>query len=81
MAAIRRRVAHLRQYEAIPDMDLAAILNGTTWYTVRSAEITAALRAATTLMGPQVGFTPEDVSVRSMRPGGAMAFLMERVDT
>ena len=32
-------------------------------------------------MGLKVGFTPEDVSARSMRAGGAMALLMARVDT
>ena len=32
-------------------------------------------------MGPQVGFTPEDVSAQSMQAGGAMALLMARVDT
>ena len=32
-------------------------------------------------MGPQVGFTPDDVSARSMRAGGAMAILMSRVGT
>ena len=32
-------------------------------------------------MGPQVVFTPEDVSAQSMRAGGAMALLMARVDT
>ena len=30
---------------------------------------------------PHVGFTPENFSARSMRAGGAMAFLMARVDT
>ena len=39
------------------------------------------LRAATTLMGPKVGFMPEDVSTQSLRAGGAMALLMARVDT
>ena len=81
MAAIRRRVAHLRQHGATPDTHLAAVFNGTTWSTVRSAEITAALRTATTLVGPQVGFTPEDVNARSMWDEGAMALLMARVDT
>ena len=75
VSAIRRR------HGSTPDTHLAAVFNGTTWSTVRSAEITAALCAATTLMGPQVVFTPEDVSARSMRVGGAMALLMERVDT
>ena len=81
VAAIRRRVAHLRQYGAASDTHLTAVFNGATWSTVRSAEITTALRAATTTMGPQVGLTPEDVSARSMRAGGAMALLMARVDT
>ena len=32
-------------------------------------------------MGPQVGFTLEDVSARSMQAGGALALLMARVNT
>ena len=48
---------------------------------VRSAEITAALRDATTIIGPQVGFTPDNVSARSVRAGGAMDLIMARVDT
>ena len=31
-------------------------------------------------MGTKVGFTPEDVSARSMQAGGAMALLMAPVD-
>ena len=76
MAAIQHRVSHLQQHRATPDTHLAAVFNGTAWSTVRSAEIITALRTATTLMGPQVGFTPEDVSARLMRAGGAMALLM-----
>ena len=74
-------MAHLRQNGATPDTHLAAVFNGAAWSTLRIAEITTALRAATTLMGPQVGFTPEDVSAQSMRAGGAMALLMVRVNT
>ena len=81
VVAIRRRVAHIQQHEATPDTHLTTVYNRTTWYTVRSAYITKVLRAATTLMGTQVGFTPEGVSARSMRAGGAMALLMARVDT
>ena len=81
VAAIRIRVTHLRQHGATPETHIAAVFNGVKWSTVRSAEITSALRAATTIIGPQVGFTPEDVSGRSMRAGSAMSLLMERVDT
>ena len=81
VAAIQRRVAHLQQHGATPDTHLATVFNGTTWSTVRSAEVTAALRAANTLMGHQVGFTPEDVSARSMRAGSTIALLMTYFDT
>ena len=74
MAAILRRVAHLRQYEAIPDTDLAAILNGTTWYTVCSAENTPELCTATNIVFPPVGFTSEYVSIDSMQAGGPWPF-------
>ena len=50
-------------------------------FTVRSTEITAALLVAVTIMGSQVGFTPEDVSACSMSAGRAMALIMARVDT
>ena len=76
MAAIRRRVEHLQHHSAPPDTYLAAFFKGDNWSTVRSAEITAALYAATTIIGPQVGFTPDDASARSMRNGGTMALLM-----
>ena len=62
-------------------MNLAAVFNGTTWSTVRSAEITTALCAATTLMGPRLVFTPEEVSAQLMRADGAMALIMTCVDT
>ena len=52
VAAIRSRVAHLRQHGATPDTHLAAVFNGLKWSTVYSAKITAALRAATTIIGP-----------------------------
>ena len=79
--AIRRRVAHLRQHGATSDTHIAAVFNGVKWSTLGSDKINVALRAATTIIVPQVGFTLEDISARSMRAGGAMALLMARVDT
>ena len=81
VVAIQRRVVHLRQHGAPPDMHLAAVFNGKRLSTLRSAEITSALRAANKIIGPQVGFTPYDVSTRSMRAGGTMAPLMACVNT
>ena len=62
-------------------MHLAAVFNEVKWSTVRSAKINTALRAATSIVVPQVGFTSEDLSARSMRAGGAISLLMARVDT
>ena len=81
VGAIWRRVAHLQQHGAPRNIHLSAVFNGKIWCTVLSAKITSALRAATTIIGPQVGFTPDDLSAHSMRAGGAMDLLMERVDT
>ena len=76
VAAIRRRVAHLQQHGA----PLASVFNGKIFPTVYSAEITSALRAATTIIGPQEGFTPDDVSARSMQAGVTMDLLMSCVE-
>ena len=62
-------------------MHLSEVFKGNKWSTICSAEITAALRSATTIIVTQVGFTPDDVSARSMQAGGDMALLMARVDT
>ena len=44
MAAIQRRVEHLRQHGESSDTHLAAVFNGKRWSTVRSADITSSLR-------------------------------------
>ena len=64
------------QRGAPPDTHLAAIFNGKRWPTVRRLEITSELRAATAIIGPQVGFTQDNVSARSMWAGAAMNLLM-----
>ena len=63
------------------DMHLVAVFKGDKWSTVHSAEITAALRAATKIIRPQVGFTPDDVSARSMQAGAAVAPLVAHGNT
>ena len=41
----------------------------------------AELRSVITIMGTQVGFSPEDISARSMRSRSSMDLLMEQVNT
>ena len=72
---------HLGHHSASLDTHLSAVFKVDKWSTVRSAEINAALRAATTIIGPYVGFKPDNVRACSMRPGGTMALLMARVNT
>ena len=81
VAAIRRRLAHLQHHSAPPNIHITEFFNKNKWSTIHSAEITSALRAATTIVGPQVGFTPDNVSARSMQAGCTMALLMARVNT
>ena len=81
VAAIRRRVAHLQQHSAAPNTHFVVLFKRNKWSTIRSAEITAALLAETTIIGPQVWFLPDEVSARLMRAGGAMALPMARVET
>ena len=81
MAAIRRRVAHLRQHSAPQNTYLAAVVKVNKWATICSTEITAALCAATKIIGTHVRITPDDVIARSMWAGGAISLLMTRVNT
>ena len=64
-----------------PDTHLAAFFKGDKGSTLRSEEITVALRAATTIIGQHVGFTPDNISARLMRAGGTMALLMACINT
>jgi hypothetical protein len=81
--AAARRVLHLRVAQAPPTQPLASFVSpGTTApHRITSADITAILRLSVTLLGPQYGFLPTDVSARSLRAAGAMALLCADVDT
>ena len=48
---------------------------------MHSTDITNPLRAALTITGPQVKFTPEEVSARSMSAESAITILMPQFDT
>jgi hypothetical protein len=47
---------------------------------VKPADITAALKAAVTFLGPQLGFLASDVTARSLRAAGTNALLCAHVD-
>jgi hypothetical protein len=84
VAAITRRVQHLRTQHAPPTQPLASYYyeNGSpTIHLIKPADITTALRLSTAVIGPTVGFLPADISARSLRAAGAMALLCAHVDS
>ena len=77
-----RRVLHLRAHNAPPRTPLAVYYtNGNTTGSVTAANITTALRSSARLLGAMVGFSPGDVSARSLRAGGAMSLMCAGVDS
>jgi len=78
--AIARRVLHLREHNAPPDVPLCCFWQHGRWYTITSAMVTDALRQSVAVLGPSIGLLPEDVSSKSLRAGGAMAMLCAGID-
>jgi hypothetical protein len=79
--AATRRIAHLRTCRAPATTPLATYYLSPAPTPIRPADITAALRCSTAIIGPTVGFLPSDISARSLRAAGAMALLCAHVDT
>jgi hypothetical protein len=81
--AAARRFLHLRLAAAPPTQPLASYVHplSATLTRISPSDITALLRLSVTILGPQYGFLPENVSARSLRAAGAMALLCADVDT
>jgi hypothetical protein len=80
VAAILRRVLHLRHHQATPDTPLHTFYASHRWRTISTDAITATLRRSATLLGPSLGLRPPDINARALRAGGAMALFCARVD-
>lgn len=80
---LARRISYLRSHAATPMTPLASVYNPRTrsFKPIRPSDITSSLRLACSLLGPQFGFNPQDISARSLRAAGAMALLCAQVDT
>ena len=77
--ALIRRILYLRQHNATPQTPLCAVRHNNNWKYVTSRLITATLKVSTAAL-PHLNFLPGDVTVRSMRAGGAMALLCGKID-
>jgi len=75
--AAARRVIYLRSHGAPPGTPLARLFSARR---VTASDITRTIRQAVTLLGVDLGFTPSDVSARSLRAAGANALLLSNVD-
>eukprot|EP00978_Attheya_sp_CCMP212_P028261 scaffold97193_cov48-Attheya_sp.AAC.1 len=79
--AIARRTIHLREAAAPRNYPLCAYSAGGTWCTVTNHQVTQAIRLATIVVGPQVWFSPSDVSAHSLHSSGAMVMLCAGIDS
>ena len=70
-------MVHLQCHGPTSDTPIASAKYTSTWAQVRSAEITAAIRAIITEAGPSIRFTASDISAYFLRTGVAMALLLD----
>mmetsp|Transcript_4318 Transcript_4318/g.4892 ORF Transcript_4318/g.4892 Transcript_4318/m.4892 type:complete len:178 (-) Transcript_4318:283-816(-) len=75
-----RRVIHLRTHHAAETTPLATYFFHGSATKLSSRNISSVLKAAVTFLGPQLGFTADHVSARSLRSAGAMALFNMKVD-
>lgn len=80
VAAIARRVIHLRRANAPLSTPLGRVFTPNGISHVTPSLITSALRDAIKFIGFDLGFLPSEVSARSLRAGGATALLCAKVD-
>ena len=81
VAALLRRVLHLRAHHAPPIATLNTVyITATTTRHVTSTILTATLRCSAAAL-PHLGLRPSDISARALRAGGAMALLCGQVDS
>ncbi len=76
--AIIHRVLFLRAHSAPPTTPLAQVYN--TPDKVTAPYLTAQIRDAVTVHGPDLGFLPADVSARCQRAAGTTALLLAQVN-
>jgi hypothetical protein len=79
--SVIRRVIHMREHQAPPTTPLASHFLHQKWHPIKPTDISAVLRLAVGVLGPGLGFSPQDVSARSLRASGGMALLCAHVDT
>eukprot|EP00978_Attheya_sp_CCMP212_P017042 scaffold45215_cov55-Attheya_sp.AAC.1 len=78
--SIARQIIHLRSHNAPANTPICSYFAHGQWYVITPTQITNALRASASILGPSLGLDPLDISARSLRAAGAMALLCSGVD-
>jgi hypothetical protein len=79
--ALQCRITHLCQHNQPPNTPLATFVQCSRVHLISPPNITTALCASATLLGPSLGFLPSDINARSLQAAGAMALLCVHVDS
>jgi hypothetical protein len=79
--ATASRVRHLLGHNAPPDTPLCTYYHNGKAHYVTPKDITITLQTSVRALGSAIGFSPKEVSARSLRAAGAMALLCAHVDS
>jgi len=80
VVAMTARILHLRLHCATPTTPIYFVRTATQWQPIQTNTLTQHLRHALTTLQNEVGVSPNDISIRSLRASGAMALLCANVD-
>jgi hypothetical protein len=75
-----RRFLHLHHNKAPKTATITSYYHNRKGVTIKAKDITDAIRLAIVATGHQKGLLPSDISARSLRAGGGMSLLNERID-
>ena len=79
--ALVRGVLYFREQGDAPSQNLATFNRGVIWVNTTPVDISRVLKYAVRFLGPSLGFTPKEISLKSLRKAGARAILCSGVKT
>jgi hypothetical protein len=77
--AIINHIRHLRTFNAHPSTPLYAFFHHA-WFAISTTNLTTELRNSVATLGPAMGLSPADISIRLLHSSGTMALLCANVD-
>ena len=71
---------YLRHHEAADNIPISIVRHANSWIQICTEGVTKVLHAEVRAAGPYIGIAKAEISVHSLRAGGAMAHLIGRID-